>query len=139
MTYEILDHTADVCVRVYGDSLEDFLRNAALAMMDITVNRQSVARLTQAEFTVKGETREELLVRMLAEILYLHETEKMVFGDIAIDLAGGDEYILSAKLLGEKTDISRHELELDIKAVTYHGLNVEEVNDNFRADIVFDI
>ncbi len=139
MSYEILDHTADVCLRVHGDTFQDFLCNAALAMMDITVNRQSVLRVTESEFTVQGETREELLVRMLAEILYLHEVEQMVFGDITIDLVIGDEYKLIAKLYGEKTDTSKHELELDIKAVTYHNLNVEKVNDKFKADIVFDI
>ena len=50
-----------------------------------------------------------------------------------------DGYRLKCRLKGEKIDLGRHELLLDIKAATYHNLKIERVNDKFMAEIVFDI
>jgi SHS2 domain-containing protein len=74
---------------------------------------------------------------MLSEILYIHEVGKMVFADVDIELTDGLK--LRGRLRGEKTDTSRHELLLDIKAATYHNLKIERVNDRFMAEIIFDI
>jgi len=137
MSYEILEHTADVRVRVYGESFVDLLRNSALAMMALITGIEAVKPEGDVEFEVEGETGEEILVKMLGEILYLHQVRKMVFSDVALELTEGKK--LKGRLRGEKIDPERHELELDIKAATYHNLKIQKVNDRFMAEIVFDI
>ena len=137
MSYEGLEHTADIRVRVYGETFVDLLRNSALALMSLITDRGAVKPLMEIEFEVKGETKEEILVKMLGEILYIYEVRKMVFSDIALELKDVDT--LRGRLAGEKIDPKRHELELDIKAATYHNLKIQKVNDRFIAEIVFDI
>lgn len=137
MDYEILDHTADVCVRVYGKSLDELLKNAAYAMMDLITDRERVIPSQKIEIKAEGETKEELLVHWLGEILYLHQAQKMVFRDFEVNIIS--ETQVRGKAFGEKVDLERHELSSDIKAVTYHNLKIEPLDNGLKVDIVFDI
>lgn len=137
MSFEVFEHTADIGVRVYGESFAELLKNAALALMSLIAERESVRPNEEVVFEADAETGEELLIKMLSEILYLHEVRKMVFADAEIELTDG--YKLMGRLMGEKIDASRHELLRDIKAATYHNLKIERVNDRFMAEIIFDI
>lgn len=137
MSFEILEHTADVGVRVFGGSFAELLENAALALMSLIADRDSVRPEEEVVFEAEAETGEELLIKMLSEILYLHEVGKMVFTEAEIELTDG--FKLKGSLRGEKTDFSRHELLHDIKAATYHNLKIERADDRFMAEIIFDI
>ncbi len=112
MKYEILDHTADLCIRVYGMNFLELLENSAAALMDLIVDRETVNPTKEIQFEIKADTKEELLIKMLGEILYLHEVEKLVFKDI--EIASIAPYHIAGKLYGEHFDSLRHELELDI-------------------------
>ncbi len=137
MTYEILEHTADIRVRVSGNTFEDFLKSGALAMMNLLCDTETVKPAQETAFEVEGETGEELLIKMLGEILYINRVEQKVFSGIDLELVGENK--IKGTLHGEEFDPERHELELDIKAATYHNLKIERVNDRFVAEIVFDI
>jgi SHS2 domain-containing protein len=137
MNYEILDHTADICVRVYGESFDDLLRNAARAMMDIITDREKVNPSQEIKIKAQGETKEELLVHWLDEILFIHQVKKMVLRDFEVHLVSETE--VRGKAFGESIDAERHEIGLDIKAITYHNLKIEPSDDRLKVDIVFDI
>ncbi len=137
MSFELFEHTADVGVRVFGASLAELLRNAALALMSLIIERASVRPREEVLFEIEAETGEELLIKTLSEILYLHQVRKMVFCDAEVELANGCR--LKGKLRGERIDPGRHELLRDVKAATYHNLKIERVNDRFMAEVVFDI
>jgi SHS2 domain-containing protein len=137
MDYEILDHTADICVRVYGKSFEELLKNAARAMMDIITDREKVNPSQEIEFKAQGETQEELLVHWLDEILFIHKVRRMIFRDFEIQTINKTE--IHGKALGESVDMERHEITMDIKAVTHHNLKIEHLDDKLKVDIVFDI
>lgn len=137
MDYEILDHTADVCLRIYGKSFGELFENAARAMIELITDREKINPSQEIEIEVHGENIEELLVHWLQEILFLHEVKKMVFKDFRLNLIS--ETHAKGKAIGEKIDIDKHELSFDIKAVTYHNLKIEPINDKLKVDIVFDI
>ena len=137
MDYEIINHTADVCLRVYGKSLDELFENAARAMMELITDREKINPSQEIEIEVRGETKEELLVHWLQEILFLHEVKKIVFKDFRLNLIS--ETHAKGKAIGEKIDINKHELSFDIKAVTYHNLKIEPINDKLKVDIVFDV
>ncbi|MGH7799044.1 MAG: archease [Thermodesulfobacteriota bacterium] len=137
MDYEILDHTADACIRVYGKSFDELFENAARAMMELITDREKINPSQEIEIEVRGETIEQLLVHWLQEILFLHEVKKMVFKDFRLNLIS--ETHAKGKVIGEKIDIDKHELSFDIKAVTYHNLKIEPINDKLKVDIVFDV
>ena len=137
MDYEILNHTADVCIRVYGKSFDELFENAARAMMELITDREKINPSQEIEIEVRGETKEELLVHWLQEILFLHEVKKIVFKDFRLNLIS--ETHAKGKAIGEIIDINKHELSFDIKAVTYHNLKIEPINDKLKVDIVFDV
>jgi len=137
MDYEILDHTADICVRVYGKSLADLLRNAARTMMQLITDIEKVNPSKEIEVKAKGETKEELLVHWLEEILFLHQAKKMVFRDFEAHLVSETE--VQGKAFGENIDVEKHDIGLDIKAATYHNLKIEHESDKLKVDVVFDI
>lgn len=137
MDYEILDHTADACLRIYGKSFDELFENAARAMMELITDREKINPSQEIEIEVHGENIEELLVHWLQEILFLHEVKKMVFKDFRLNLIS--ETHAKGKAIGEKIDIDKHELSFDIKAVTYHNLKIEPINDKLKVDIVFDV
>ncbi len=137
LKYKIIDHTADVCVRVSGKSLEDIFIGSARAMMEVITDVNKVKTSREVSITAYGENYEELLVNWLQEILYLHEVEKMVFKDFEIKLENATGAV--GKAYGEKIDLGRHEFFSNIKAVTYHNLKIISSRDKYRVDIVFDI
>jgi SHS2 domain-containing protein len=137
MSFEVFEHTADIGVRVFGGNLLELLKNAALALMSLIVESGAVRPAEEVPITAEAETGEELLIKMLSEILYLHQVRKMVFCEAEIELIDG--YKLRGVLRGENIDPERHELLLDIKAATYHNLKIQRVNDRLMAEVVFDI
>ena len=137
MTYKVIDHTADVCVRVSAKSLKDLLKNAAKAMMRIITNPEKVKPMKSIKMSVKGDNKEEVLVKWLQEILYKVEVKKMLFKDFEI-LDINDKYV-SGKAYGENIDLKRHDLLHQIKAITHHNLKIKKAKDKLTVDIVFDI
>ncbi|HSE83317.1 MAG TPA: archease [Thermodesulfobacteriota bacterium] len=137
MDYEVLDHTADVCLRVYGKSFEEILEHAACGMMDLITDREKVEPSESVQIKAEGETGEELLVRWLQEILYLHQVKKMFFHHFEVN--GLAETQVTGKAFGEKIDFEKHEIGSDVKGISYHNLRLETLDDRLKVDIIFDL
>ncbi|MCL4244844.1 MAG: archease [Candidatus Dadabacteria bacterium] len=139
VSYEILDHTADVRIRASGNDLAGLLRGAVLGMAGLIADTNNVECRESVVVEASGETSEELLVHLLGEVLYIHYTRRLVFRDAEVEVP--DEGVLRAActLRGEAYDPARHELGYDIKAVTYHDLKIESAGDGLSAEIVFDV
>ena len=135
--YEPFEHTADVGVRVHGDTLAALLENAALALADTMVGLDRVEPRREQQITVAASDLEELVVNWLTELLYLFEVEGLVFADFTVTDVSPEG--LTAKARGESFDPDRHPIAADIKAVTYHQLQVEEVDGRWQVSIVFDV
>jgi len=135
--YELIEHTADVGVRVRAPSPGELFANAAYAMFDLIGNIESARPQTGCSVAVEAADYEELLVNWLTELLFLFETERLLLCEF--DVEEIDARHLRAKVRGEKYDPDRHELETDIKAVTYFGLHVAQHQEGWSAAVVFDI
>ena len=136
--HEFFDHTADIGVTVYGSTLADLFRNAALAMYE------AMGRFTKAEsgkrrtLDLRAPALEDLLHDWLAELLYEVETNHILYDEIGIDPLTPDH--LTAILRGGPIDFSRSQATEEIKAVTYHQLRVEQLPDaTWRATVIFDV
>ena len=135
--YEIIDHTADIGVVVRGASLEELFANAAYAFFDLQVGLERVGTAESREVVVEGDDLEQLMVRWLQQLLVLLEVEELVVSEFNIEQA--DESGVRACVRGETLDPRRHELKGEIKAVTYHELEVEETTQGWQAQIIFDV
>src|SRR3970040_1383753 len=113
MDYEILDHTADMCLRIYGKSFGELFENAARAMMELITDREKINPSQEIEIEVHGENIEELLVHWLQEILFLHEVKKMVFKDFRLNLIS--ETHAKGKAIGAQNDKLKVDIVFDVE------------------------
>jgi len=132
--YEELEHTADVGIRAYGKSLDELFANAAEGMFSLIADLRKVKPVGQVEVRLSADDLATLMVRWLTELLYLHETQRLLLRSFEARIEGTS---LRAKARGEAIDKDRHELGLVIKAVTFHNLRVDP--EAGVAEIIFDI
>ena len=141
--WEVLEHTADTGIVVRAGSLPELFERAAAAMFDAMVDLDTVEPRGEAEeVSVLAPDRETLLVAWLSELLSRAEAEGRLYGEFDVrELGGsGDGWRLVARVRGEPVDPSRHAFALEIKAVTYHLLEVrEEAPGRWVARVLFDI
>ena len=138
MKHEIMEHTADIGLRVFGEDLKELFANAADGLFDLIVGDLGTIRHERAiPLTVEAQDVEELFADWLRELLYLCNAEHWLFSKFEVQDI--DSKRLKARCFGEPYDPSRHVWEMEIKAVTYHRLRVERVEDGWSAQVIFDI
>ncbi len=135
--YEIVDHTADVGIRVHGRDLPEVFEKAALAFYDLMVGLDAVERRQSREVSVEAQALDEVLVQWLDELLYLFEVEG--FLGKAVRVALSPSWRLTATVDGETFDPDRHRVKLLYKAVTYHKASVAFAHGLWSAQVIFDI
>ncbi|MDZ7263208.1 MAG: archease [candidate division KSB1 bacterium] len=135
--YTRLEHTGDVQIKVRGCSLPELFANSAYAMFDIITDASKITPQLSDIIEVSGMDLEELLVNWLSELNYLFVTESRVYCQFEIEHFS--EHELSATVLGEKFNPHKHPFHTEIKAVTFHDLQVKKIKDQWETKIVFDI
>jgi len=135
MKYEILEHTADIGIRAFGKDLPELYANAAFGMFEIIFGRRATNSKERVTVEVAGVDAENLMVRWLSELLNLSR-EGWVFGGFKImDI---NEKKLRAECRGQKRHLASKP-KTEIKLVTYHGLKVEKDEEEYKAEIIFDV
>jgi SHS2 domain-containing protein len=137
MGYELVDHTADLGIRVWADDIKGLFEEAARAFFDIITDLTKVEAHLQRKVSVRGSSLEEMMVAWLSELLYLHEVEGLLFCDFR--LTEIDEGKIRGLARGEEFDEGRHPIKTEVKAVTYHQLEIKEKDGRWQAQVIFDI
>lgn len=132
-----IEHTADVGVRCKAPTLERLFECAARAMFEIIVPLDSVKPAQRMPVAVKAASLEELLVSWLEELLYIWESKRMLLATFAVRKISSDS--LEAEVAGETYDTGRHDLQSEIKAATYHGLQIEQKEGSWEVQVIFDV
>ncbi len=135
--YEVFEHTADVGLHAYGSTLSELFVHAAQGMESLMVPLEQIRVVTSREITVEGHDPVSLLIAWLNELIFLFDTEYLLFRDITIDTITETRVIGRAS--GEQYDAQRHELSSAIKAVTWHEAAVNLTEQGYQARIIFDI
>jgi SHS2 domain-containing protein len=133
--FEEVSHTADLEIRVWGKDLESLFRQSAAGMVHLSGVEDLVEGISSVKQTISLEAMdyEGLLILFLEELLYRLTEDYMIY-DIQ-KLSISTEYTLKANLKGSQIK----SYQRDIKAVTYHNLNVRTTADGYEVHIVFDI
>jgi SHS2 domain-containing protein len=134
--WTLLDHTADIRMAVHGSSVGELFLNAAQGFTSLLTRESRGLPDTDLEFSLEADNIEELLVDWLRELLFHHETRGFIL--VSTDIKELSETTLKAKLTG-RTRGPEEEPEIEIKAVTYHGLSVHKNDTGYDVTIVFDI
>jgi len=159
MKYKILEHKADIKIKVLGKTFEELYKNAVFAMAEILFKDAKIqfrnsrlpvdkAKLKKNIIT-KSADKEILLIDFLNDILGESQINQAVYPEVRFidfqpDGVQGMVYL--------KAEISGYPIERfdeDIKAVTYHDLSIRENSRkdkkgsrkfaNWEATILFDV
>jgi SHS2 domain-containing protein len=132
--YERIDHTADLMVKAYGNTLEECFANAGYALFDQTVDLSGIAPAEVFEIGAFGEDLEDLLYSFLSELLFLEDCDGVILCELAVSFTDGG---LVCKGKGELLDRSRHRIKSEIKAVTYHMMRIDASEPSVT--VIFDV
>ena len=133
--YQILDHPADLKIRAFGKTKEELFFNMLKGMQEgMKAKVWRLEEKTKREIKIKSPDLGALLVDFLSEALYLVQTNKEIYNNIKFKKFTDTE--IDAELEDQKVE----RFGEDIKAVTYHGLDVcQEENNTWQATVLFDI
>ncbi len=122
MKYEILEHPAELRIRVYGETIEALFKNAAFALAEILMRKKLTTcdKQPTTKIKIKSPDINSLLVDFLSEILAKSQINKQVYKVESLKLKGENE--IEAELAGFTTE----RFDEDIKAVTYEDLNIHQ-------------
>ena len=137
LNYALLDHTADLGIRTWGAHLKKLFENAGMALMDVLIRGVSPKRALPKNISLTGEDLSDLMVRWLGEILYLLNGETRVVTSIRV--VNIRPTGLDAVLETVPFDPELHEILVEIKAVTYHQIEVVEKRNRWEAQVIFDL
>jgi SHS2 domain-containing protein len=139
--YEYLYHIADAKFRAYGSTLKEAYENAAIALFNIMINTSGLVASESRDIEVESPDIKGLLVDWLSELLYLFEVDEIIFSEfkiISIEKTN-EGFSLKGKASGEPIDLSRHNFDTQVKAVTFHDLQVEsDKTGRFWVQVVVD-
>lgn len=144
--FEVLEHTADIRLKIFGSSPKELFKNALYALgrtqkpeiveqsaVGALIGRLRGRRITE-DFSIESMDYNTLLVDFLGEVLSHSDTQNAIFFDVVFKEFS--ELRASGRIYGVKVD----DFSEDIKAVTYHEVDVKEVErGKWESLLVFDI
>ena len=134
--FRILEHPADVGIEAYGATLQELFENAAAGLISVIAETSTIQAGHRRNISIESTDVERLLVRWLNEILYLCDAERFLLAKVEIKQM--TETSLHGFLFGEQYDPFKHELKMNVKAITYHQLNVNKA-DRWMAKVFLDV
>lgn len=124
--FEYFEVTADIGFKAYGENLNEAFENAGLAIFNIISNTDDISPLNEISFEITSEDDVSLLYDYLEELLFYHEVEFMLFSEFHVEI---DENLhLKATIKGEAIDWDKHERKTEIKAITFHEMDVKKTS-----------
>ncbi len=134
---EFIDHTGDMGVRVYGESLSLLFQHAGEALFRILTNPRMIREKDSRKVFLRAHGLEELLISWLNELIYLFDTDGFLFR--RFEILELSEQLIEAMGYGERYEEGHHPILRTVKAATYHQLQVTRENDVWKAQIIFDL
>lgn len=135
--YEFFEHTADLGVRIRSHSFESLLTEGGHAFFSILLANIDDVRVSKTiTISIAGKDKELLFCDWLSELLNVFELKKMVCCNFEVRV---NKNGIIGKCHGENFDPTRHQIDHEVKAVTYHGLKVEKQKDIWLAEVILDI
>ena len=137
--YEFLEHTADLKIRAFGESSEEVFSNMAKGMFAAITDKELIIKdeTVIQDFEMNSIDLPSLLVDYLNQLISLGDTNNEIYDNFELGImqVGNENWSLKCRAIGYKVS----GLKLEIKAVTYNELKIEEQKGQWVAEVVFDI
>ena len=133
--YEFLEHTADIKFQAFGKSIEKVFENSASAMFNAMCDGK-IKEKKSFKINVKGKDFESLLYNFLEELLFLFDSENFFMSKVK-NIKITEDFELEAEISGD--DAKNYEINIDVKAITYHEMFVKKKVSGWVCQVVVDV
>ena len=138
MSYQYLEHATDALIEVHAKTLEEAFSVAGVSVVDTTLDMASVQQRDEKIINVRGEDLRYLLFNWLEEVNYVLITEGFAIGSFSLKIQKNEEYEIHAKVFGEAIDLKKHQFKVEIKAPTFHLMEIKQ-NDEIVLRFLLDL
>lgn len=135
--FRFLDHTGDLGIEIYGQNLMELFENAGAALFDVITDPSKVKEKVKKDIALAYRDLGTLMVDWLGELLYLHDAEGLVLRRFEVKNIG--DGCFEATTWGEPFQEGRHAIRTEVKAVTFHQLEVREKGGRWQARVILDL
>jgi SHS2 domain-containing protein len=135
----------DAIIEAYGSTLEEAFENAAMALCDTMVDLKSVVPKKEFKFSAKGNDLYSLLFDWLDQVMLLLVADRIAMSQFSVEIKHHDDnnngggYLLEGTARGEPLDLDQHHYKVEIKAVTYHEMEIRHEKDIFTVKFLLDL
>ena len=126
LSYKSLEHATDAIFEVTASSLEEAFVVAAKSVIETILDTNTVEEKEQKTLVVSGKDLRYLLYNWLEELIILTITDGFAAKTITVQIEKNTEYKILARLEGEKIDIKKHHFKVEIKAPTFHEMEIKQ-------------
>ncbi|MGC8869882.1 MAG: archease [Brevinematia bacterium] len=138
----ILDHTADVMIEGRGDTLEEAFEGIAIALQSVITDTSRIYEKKKLKecIDLKSDKWEDWLFEFLNKIIFIKDTEKIVFKDIKVEISErsyGKELCFEIK--GDKINSKKYEINVDVKGASYSNLEVIKERSYYICRCIVDV
>lgn len=137
MPFKMKDHTADIALEIKAKTLPKLFEEAARGYLFLLLENKKCTPTQFQNLEIEGENNEDLLVSFLSKLSFIFETKKKI--PCSFEILRLKEKNLNAKVGLAPYNPKKHVILHDIKAITYHDLNIKKTKEGFQVTIVFDI
>jgi len=138
--YNYIDHTADIAAEITGSTPEDLVLGAFALLKNILIEGD-IKSFETRKIELKASSLEEIIVDVLSELNYLALVKRWVFNEIT-DISikkSKDTWEVFLDVKGEIFNSAKHILKEEVKAITYHNLNIKIEDNIYKTSIYFDV
>ena len=124
--YRYLDHMTDAIIEAYGGTLEEAFENAARGLNDTMIDLKTVMPNREIKIAATGHDLQSLLFDWLDKVMLLLVADGIVMSEFSVKIKQKGGYSLEGVAKGERLDLDKHHYKVEIKAVTYHEMQITE-------------
>jgi SHS2 domain-containing protein len=138
LSFEYLEHTADIIIRAKGKDLKEAFEQAALGFYGVITNLEQITPTEEISFTIESEDIQSLLYDFIDQLIFLIDTKYFISNSIKVlklELVNEGKYFLDVKLSVEEFQIGKHEQKTEVKAMTYSFMKTGEDFVEFTLDL----
>ena len=138
--YRFLDHMTDAIIEAYGSTLEEAFENAAKALCDTMIDLKTVRAKREIKISAKGNDLYSLLFDWLDKVMLLLVADRIAMSQFSVKIKQHNNgYLLESIAGGEPLELDRHHYKVEIKAVTYHEMQIKQEKDMITAKFLLDL
>jgi SHS2 domain-containing protein len=116
----------DAVIEAYGVTLEEAFENAARGLNDTMIDLKTVTPDKEIGITATGHDLHSLLFDWLDKVMLLLVADGIVMSDFSVKIRQNGGYSLEGVAKGEKLNLDKHHYKVEIKAVTYHEMEIKQ-------------